>query len=100
MISPSRLISRISIRLMLFNLLLVFLPVANKLKELSAEEANYRNMLLDAVLAIQAGENPRMLGERLETFLPPSARGAAADDKAKGAGVAEEAEPAEEKEAA
>jgi chemotaxis protein MotA len=60
---------------------LVFLPVSNKLKELSAEESNYRYMLLDAVLAIQAGENPRMLGERLETFLPPSLRGAAAEPK-------------------
>lgn len=54
---------------------IVFLPVANKLKELSAQEADYRYMLLDAVLAIQAGENPRMLGERLETYLPPSERG-------------------------
>jgi chemotaxis protein MotA len=78
---------------------LVFLPVANKLKELSAEEANYRNMLLDAVLAIQAGENPRMLGERLETFLPPAARGAAEDD-AKRPDAAAEGAPAEEKEAA
>jgi chemotaxis protein MotA len=78
---------------------LVFLPVANKLKELSAEEANYRNMLLDAVLAIQAGENPRMLGERLETFLPPAARGAA-EDEAKGPAAAAEDAPAEEKAAA
>ena len=70
---------------------LVFLPVANKLKELSAEEANYRNMLLDAVLAIQAGENPRMLGERLETFLPPGVRGAQ-DGEPKGKPA--EAEPA------
>jgi chemotaxis protein MotA len=78
---------------------LVFLPVSNKLKELSHEEVNYRNMLLDAVLAIQAGENPRMLGERLETFLPPSARGAGADE-AKGAAAGGEAPAAEEKEAA
>ena len=57
---------------------IIFLPVANKLKELSAEEANYRYMLLDAVLAIQSGENPRMLGERLESYLPPALRGASA----------------------
>jgi chemotaxis protein MotA len=78
---------------------LVFLPVSNKLKELSHEEVNYRNMLLDAVLAIQAGENPRMLGERLETFLPPSARGASADE-GKAPAAAGEAEAAEEKVAA
>src|SRR5919198_717045 len=53
---------------------LIFLPVANKLKELSAEEVLYRTMLLEAVLSIQAGDNPRMLGEKLETFIPPGAR--------------------------
>jgi chemotaxis protein MotA len=78
---------------------LVFLPVSNKLKELSHEEVNYRNMLLDAVLAIQAGENPRMLGERLETFLPPTARGKAAEE-AKPAAADAEPDAAEEREAA
>jgi len=53
---------------------LVFLPISNKLKELSAEEVLYRTMLLEAVLSIQAGDNPRMLGEKLETFLAPAAR--------------------------
>jgi chemotaxis protein MotA len=62
---------------------LVYLPVANKLKELSAEEVQYRYMLLDAVLSIQAGDNPRTLGERLETFLPPAERGHGEGDKAK-----------------
>ena len=76
----------------------IFLPVANRLKELAAEEVSYRNMLLDAVLAIQAGENPRMLGERLETFLPPSARGN--PDEGKDKGAAAEAAPAEEAAAA
>src|SRR5919204_5805350 len=55
---------------------LVFLPVSNKLRELSGEEALYRTMLLEAVLSIQAGDNPRMLAEKLETFIPPYARGA------------------------
>ncbi len=55
---------------------LVFLPISNKLRELSGEEALYRTMLLEAVLSIQAGDNPRMLGEKLETFIPPYARGA------------------------
>jgi chemotaxis protein MotA len=55
---------------------LIFLPVANKLKELSAIELLYREMLLEAVLSIQAGDNPRMLREKLETFVEPGARGA------------------------
>jgi chemotaxis protein MotA len=54
---------------------LIFIPVANKLKELSAEEQLYREMQLEAILSIQAGDNPRMLGEKLETFLAPSDRG-------------------------
>jgi len=53
---------------------LVFLPIGNKLKELSAQEANYREMILEAVLSIQAGDNPRMLAEKLETFLAPEER--------------------------
>lgn len=76
---------------------LIFLPVANKLKEISAEEVNYRYMLLDAVLAIQAGENPRMLGERLEAYLPPDARGAPAEPAKEAAPAAP---PAEEQVAA
>jgi chemotaxis protein MotA len=54
---------------------LIFLPIGNKLKELSAEEVLYREMLLEAILSIQAGDNPRMLAEKLETFLPPTDRG-------------------------
>jgi len=54
---------------------LVFLPIANKLKELSGEELAYREMLVEAILSIQAGDNPRMLREKLETFLAPLERG-------------------------
>jgi chemotaxis protein MotA len=57
---------------------LVFLPIANKLKELSSDELGFRAMMLEAILSIQAGDNPRMLREKLETFLPPEQRGAAA----------------------
>ena len=64
---------------------LVFLPVANKLKELSAEELLYREMQLEAILSIQAGDNPRMLGEKLETFLAPAERAREAEAKAKAA---------------
>lgn len=53
-----------------------YFPVANRLKELSGIEVGYREMVMEAILAIQAGENPRLLGERLETFLAPGERGA------------------------
>jgi chemotaxis protein MotA len=72
---------------------LIFLPVAAKLKELSTEELLYREMLLEAILSIQAGDNPRMLAEKLETYVPPDSRGP------QGAGAKGEA-PAEIREAA
>jgi chemotaxis protein MotA len=69
---------------------LIFLPVGNKLKEMSGEEVSYRTMLLEAILSIQAGDNPRMLAEKLETFIPPSERGVEPEKKA-----AADAPPAE-----
>lgn len=57
---------------------LIFLPISNKLKELSSAELDYRTMLLEGILSIQAGDNPRLLAEKLETFIPPAARAAAA----------------------
>ena len=56
---------------------LVFLPISNKLKEISAAEVDYRTMLLEGILSIQAGDNPRLLREKLETFIPPAERGKA-----------------------
>ena len=57
---------------------LIFLPISNKLKELSGEELAYREMLVSAILSIQAGDNPRLLREKLETYLDPTVRGAQA----------------------
>jgi chemotaxis protein MotA len=64
----------------------IFFPVANRLKELSHEEVHYREMVMDAILAIQAGENPRLLGERLETYLAPAERGATVVSGSQGKG--------------
>jgi chemotaxis protein MotA len=57
---------------------LVFLPIANKLKELSSDELAYREMVLEAILSIQAGDNPRVLSEKLEAFVAPADRGKSA----------------------
>jgi len=53
---------------------LVFLPIASKLQDRSNREAILREMMLEGVLSILAGENPRMIREKLMTFLPPSMR--------------------------
>ena len=52
----------------------VFLPVANRLKELSEAEMHFREMTLEGVLAIQAGDNPRVVAEKLMAYVPPSLR--------------------------
>ena len=53
----------------------VFLPVAYKLKELSEAEAEERWLTLEGVLAVQAGDNPRVVAEKLYAFVPPDQRG-------------------------
>ena len=52
----------------------VFLPVANRLKELSEAEMHFREMTLEGVLAIQAGDNPRVVAEKLMAYVPPGER--------------------------
>ncbi|MCW2997773.1 MAG: MotA/TolQ/ExbB proton channel [Solirubrobacterales bacterium] len=54
----------------------VFLPVAARLKALSEEEVEERTLLLEGVMAIQAGDNPRVVAEKLMSFVPPAQRGA------------------------
>ncbi len=53
---------------------LIWLPLASKLRVKSAEEVAAREMITEGVLALQAGENPRIVREKLITFLPPKKR--------------------------
>jgi chemotaxis protein MotA len=52
----------------------IFLPTANKLKSMSAEEIELRSMTLEGILSIQAGDNPRVVADKLLSFIPPSER--------------------------
>jgi chemotaxis protein MotA len=52
----------------------IFLPVANRLKAISAEEMELRTMTLEGILSIQAGDNPRLVAEKLMSYLPPAER--------------------------
>jgi chemotaxis protein MotA len=54
----------------------VFLPVANRLKAISQEEVTLRMMTLEGILSIQAGDNPRLVSEKLMSYLPPAERAA------------------------
>ncbi|WP_457572274.1 motility protein A [Desulfovulcanus sp.] len=53
---------------------LVFNPMAGKLKTRSKEEVLIREMMLEGVLCISRGENPRIVEEKLNSFLPPKIR--------------------------
>lgn len=53
----------------------VFLPISNKLKQLSEHESGHREMVMEAILSIQSGDNPRVLAEKLQSYVAPAARG-------------------------
>ncbi|MDD5369532.1 MAG: MotA/TolQ/ExbB proton channel family protein, partial [Anaerolineaceae bacterium] len=50
---------------------LIYLPLGAKLKVKSKEEVVYRTLLMEGILALQAGENPRIVREKLTAYLPP-----------------------------
>ena len=71
---------------------LVWLPIAGKLKVRSEEEVLLRQIMIDGVCSISAGDNPRIVEEKLKAFLPPKLKAVAIT--AKGEGGREEKEPA------
>jgi chemotaxis protein MotA len=48
-----------------------WLPIAEKLKNISKKEAMLRELTLEGILSIQAGYNPLLVRERLTAFLKP-----------------------------
>lgn len=49
-------------------------PCATKLKVNNAKEITVRNIMVEGLLSIQAGENPRVIEEKLKSFLAPKDR--------------------------
>ncbi|MCQ2507066.1 MAG: MotA/TolQ/ExbB proton channel family protein, partial [Lachnospiraceae bacterium] len=49
-------------------------PVSTKLKSNDAVEIMMKNIVVEGLLSIQAGENPRIIEEKLKSFLSPSER--------------------------
>lgn len=49
-------------------------PVANKLKANNANEILVKSIMIEGLLSIQAGENPRVIEEKLKSFLAPADR--------------------------
>ena len=69
---------------------LIFLPVAARLARLSGIEAEEMELVIDGVLAIQAGSNPRLVAQKLRSLLPPDAAKAAEAAADQEGGIADE----------
>lgn len=59
---------------------MVAIPIADKLKLRAAEERLNRSLILDAVLGIQDGQNPRVIEGVLRNYLPESKRSITVSD--------------------
>lgn len=53
---------------------IIFLPLADKLALRSSEEALAKTVVIQGVMTIQSGDNPRAVESKLMTFLPPAER--------------------------
>jgi len=52
----------------------LFLPLARKLQANSRNEQRYLQLVIEGLMSIQAGDNPRIVREKLEGFLMPAER--------------------------
>jgi len=53
---------------------MVALPISDKVALRRNEESRIRNMIIDALMGIQAGQNPRVIDSMLRNYLPSAKR--------------------------
>ena len=53
----------------------VFIPFSGKLRQRSAQEMLLKRLTLEGVLAISSGNNPRVVEQKLNSYLAPKLRG-------------------------
>ena len=53
---------------------LIFLPAAGKLKTRSNSELMEKQLMISGILSIQSGDNPRVLEDKLHSFIAPKKR--------------------------
>lgn len=53
---------------------IIFLPIAGKLKTRSSEEVLVKELILEGIMSISSGDNPRTMEQKLHTFLSPKHR--------------------------
>jgi chemotaxis protein MotA len=53
---------------------LILVPLKNKLEDRNRDETRVKEVVVEGILSIQSGDNPRILLEKLVSFLPPKQR--------------------------
>ncbi|PJZ53990.1 motility protein A [Leptospira adleri] len=56
------------------------IPVMKKLMRKSEDELTIKQIMIEGTLSIQSGDNPRIVKDKLSSFLPPSERDVLKDD--------------------
>lgn len=80
---------------------MVFIPIGEKLKLRNEEEILGREIIIEGVMSIQSGNNPRIVEDKLNTFLAPGLREERSGKRAPGApGKGKSANAQEKKEPA
>ena len=59
---------------------ILWLPIGTKIKERNGQLLLLREIMIEGILAIQAGDNPRLLEEKLMAFLDPRERESAIEE--------------------
>ena len=52
----------------------VFIPIAGKLRARSQSETLVKELIIQGIISLCRGDNPRIIEQKLHAFLPPSAR--------------------------
>ncbi|OPZ96878.1 MAG: Chemotaxis protein PomA [Planctomycetes bacterium ADurb.Bin412] len=55
--------------------------MADKLGQRNDEEMLIKTVIIKGVMSIQSGDNPRIVEQKLKTFLPPSLRASATEEQ-------------------
>ena len=64
----------------------IAIPIATKLRAKNRKEIMLKEVICEGILSIQAGENPRVIEEKLKSFLAPADREAVLGGDGKGGG--------------
>lgn len=64
----------------------IAIPISTKLKANNTKEIMIKEVMVEGLLSIQAGENPRVIEEKLKSFLSPERRAAMAEESGENIG--------------